>query len=48
MGEIVAVKTTASPSRLTAASRPVQADGPKLAAGEWAKAAGLATGARLS
>ena len=26
----------------------VQADGPKLAAGEWAKAAGLATGARLT
>ena len=51
MGEIVAVEADGM-TVVCADGRfkvlRVQADGPKLAAGEWAKAAGLATGARLS
>jgi methionyl-tRNA formyltransferase len=51
MGEIVAVEAdgvtvVCADGRFKVLR--VQADGPKLAAGEWAKAAGLATGARLT
>ena len=50
-GEVVAVEddgfTVVCPDGRIKVTR-VQADGPKLAAGEWAKAAGLATGARFT
>jgi methionyl-tRNA formyltransferase len=50
-GEVVVVEddgfTVVCPDGRIKVTR-VQADGPKLAAGEWAKAAGLATGARFT